>query len=126
MPKYVKMLSGVLVAYFFLLGIFGLACLLHFNKDYEQNSGNMGPVYFYVYYSLATAYYSSFLVWAYLLYRGKTTRSPRHARLQLSLIFLLGVGSSVVLIILWRMYIAQEATAYIKNCSAAILPSLTV
>ena len=126
MPKYVKMLSGALVAYFFLLGIFGLACLLHFNKDFEQNSGNMGPVYFYVYYTMATMYYSCFLVWSYRLYRGKTTRSPKHARLQLWLICLLGVGSSVVMIFLWRMYIAQEATAYIKNCSAAIFPSLTV
>jgi hypothetical protein len=36
------------------------------------------------------------------------------------------VGSSVVLILLWRMYIAQEPVAYIKNCSEAIFPSLTV
>jgi hypothetical protein len=106
MPKYVKLLSGALVAYFFLLGVFGLACLIHFNKDYEQNGGNMGPVYFYVYYCLATAYYSSFLVWSYRLFRGKTTRDPGNARVQLWLIFLLGLGTSLALISLWWMYIA--------------------
>jgi hypothetical protein len=104
MPKYVKMLSGALVVYFFLLGLFGLACLIHFNKDYEQNGGDMGPVYFYVYYCLATAYYSPFLVWSFRLYRGKTTRVVRHAQMQLWLILLLGAGSS--LFILWRMFLA--------------------
>ena len=104
MPKYVKMLAGALVVYFFLLGLFGLACLIHFNKDYEQNGGDMGPMYFYVYYCLATAYYSSFLVWSFRLYQGKTTLRLTYARLQLLLIFVLGVGSS--LFILWRMFAA--------------------
>lgn len=104
MPRYVKMLSGALVIYFFLLGLFGLACLIHFNKDYEQNGGAMGPMYFFVYYCLATAYYSPFLVWSFRLYRGKLTRHIKFVHLQLWLIFLLGVGSSLV--VLWRMFLA--------------------
>ena len=100
MPKYVKVLSGILAVYFFLLGLFGLACLIHFNKDYEQNGGAMGPMYFFVYYVLATAYYSPFLISCFRLYRGKG--QPKYARLQLWLIFLLGVCSS--LFILWRLF----------------------
>jgi hypothetical protein len=102
MPKYVKFLSLTFVVYFFLLGLFGLACLIHFNKDYEQNGGDMGPMYFFVYYCMATAYYSSFLVWSFRLYQGKTTLRLKYALVQLLLIFVLGVGSS--LFILWRMF----------------------
>jgi hypothetical protein len=100
MPKYVKPVSAVFVLYFFLLGLFGLACLIHFNKDVEQNSGNMGPLYFFVYYCLATAYYSAFLVWSFRLFRLKT--DMKYAPFQLLLIFILGVCSSAV--ILWKMF----------------------
>lgn len=96
MPKYIKIVSGIMVLYFFLLGIFGLACLIHFNKDFEQNGGAMGPTYFFVYYCLATAYYSPFLVWSFRLYRGK--EELRTAPIQLAVIFVLGIVSSVVVL----------------------------
>jgi hypothetical protein len=102
MPKYVKLLSGVLVLYFFVLGLFGLACLIHFSRDYEQNGGAMGPMYFFVYYCLATVYYSPFLIWSFRLYRSKRDVTIKYARNQLILIVVLGVCSS--LYILWRMF----------------------
>lgn len=100
MPRYIKTISAALMVYFFLLGLFGLACLIHFNMDYEQNGGALGPMYFFVYYCLATAYYAPFLVWSFRLYRGKT--GTKYLRLQLVLIVLLGVSTS--LFVLWRMF----------------------
>jgi|GEM_PF-4233324 hypothetical protein len=100
MPKYLKTISGILIVYFILLGLFGLACLIHFSRDYERNGGDMGPMYFFVYYCLATAYYSPFLVWSIRLYRGKGVE--KYLTLQLVLILVLGVCSSLV--ILWRMF----------------------
>jgi hypothetical protein len=101
MPRYLKTLSGILVLYFILLGAYGLACLIHFSKDIETGGGSMGPDYFFVYYCLATAYYSAFLVWAFRLYRGK--EPSRTAPVELIVIFLLGVCTSVVVI--WKYFI---------------------
>jgi len=99
MPRYVKWLSGALVLYFFALGVFGLACLIHFNRDFEENGGDMGPMYFFVYYCLATVYYSPFLVWSFRLFRRK--EYSKDVPMQFILIALFGVCSSVYIV--WRL-----------------------